>query len=81
MRELAVIHLEKSNEELTNAEAFLAMEQFLLAFWERDGSPEDGPFIRLLSFISTSNGRMSSGPADPAMWGDWIDAIKGIRAK
>ena len=69
---------ERGTEALSVENAFLAMEHFLRAFWERDGRGE-GAYIRLLSFIDTSDPHHC--PADPAMWQDWLDAIDAIRKR
>ena len=59
--------------------AFRALEVFISEFHERDGQQSAG-LVRLLSFIDTSESA-SNGPADPAMWGDWLDALSNVRKR
>jgi hypothetical protein len=50
--------------------AYRAMEIFLEAFWLRGGKPE--ALTDLLSWIPlVSDGQT----ADPAQWGDWLNAL------
>jgi hypothetical protein len=63
-----------AEQQLSVGEAYSAMIDFLEAFWVRDGKPDDS-LLRLLSF--TNREVWADGtPADPAMWGDWLDAIQ-----
>lgn len=70
---------EHADDSLSAGEAFLAMEHFLKAFWQPDGKNYDG-LARVLSFIDISAGLNRSGPVDPAMWSDWIEAIDAVRS-
>ena len=59
---------------LTEKEAYMAMLSFLNSYWERNGQP--GELGSLLgSMVMLEDG----SPADPAMWGDWIDEISKVK--
>jgi hypothetical protein len=62
-----------AEEKVSVKDAYIAAFRFLTAYWERDGQPNDS-VSRLLSWMQPVG---SSGqPVDPAMWHDWIEAIK-----
>lgn len=65
-------------EKLDNVFAYKAMFRFLENYYERGGRSE-GDIADLLSSMSMEifqDGRA----ADPAMWGDWLDAIGEVMA-
>ena len=56
---------------ITTEQAFVAMQNFLEAYWERGGRSE--------SEIAILLGSLQGAPgatADPAQWGDWLDAVR-----
>ena len=59
--------------------AFDAMRAFLEAYWER-GLRSDEGLANLLSQLNRSVWD-DGGPADPAMWKDWQQAIAQIRQR
>jgi hypothetical protein len=60
-------------EKISVKDAYFAAFNFLTAYWERGGQPNDSVW-RLLSWMQPVG---SSGhPVDPAMWHDWIEAMK-----
>lgn len=62
------------DERLTALEAYRAMFAFLEREWERTGRPDD--IGNLLGSMST----LAEGTtADPAVWGEWLDAIDAAR--
>lgn len=62
---------------LSAAEAFQAMRYFLEAYSKRGPqSPHD--IAHLLGDIDCSF-TLDGGPADPAQWGDWLQAIETVK--
>lgn len=55
-------------------QAFLAILTFLEEHWERSGRPEE-----LAMFLGPSQYTPGQGTADPAMWWDWLAAIKQVQ--
>jgi hypothetical protein len=55
---------------LTTDQAYQAMRAFLEAYWARGGRTDEQIAI-LISGMTGGAGET----ADPAMWGDWIEAI------
>ena len=70
-----------ADQQLSTHDAFRAMHQFLVAYWERSGKPDDS-LINILSWTAfgEDGGPWKEGPADPAMWPDWLDAIEAAKA-
>jgi hypothetical protein len=66
-----------NNEVLSAEQAFHAMFNFLVRYYNRTG--QKGDLAAVLSDIQTvpSDGM----PADPAVWADWLAAIKGVLEK
>lgn len=62
---------------LTLLEGFDAMRAFLDARFE-DGDRQSGEVAILLGSMAR-NITGDGGPADPAQWGDWLDAIASAR--
>jgi len=63
--------------KLTAAEALRAMHHFIEAYAKRyPQSPE--AIAQLLGDIDCSF-TLDGGPADPAQWGDWLQAIKMVK--
>lgn len=59
---------------LTEREAFQAMAAFLWQYAQRAGDD----LITLLGDI----GLQADGqPTDPAAWGDWLECIRGVKAR
>jgi hypothetical protein len=56
---------------ITTEQAFVAMQNFLETYWERGGRSEP-EIAALLSSIQGGPG----ATADPAQWGDWLDAVR-----
>jgi hypothetical protein len=69
-------------DELT---AFDVMVQFLHNWWERSGRPEHSVWEEgdVLWLLSACNREMTQdgGPADPAMWEDWKQAVAEVLAE
>jgi predicted RNA polymerase sigma factor len=65
--------------QLTALEAFDAMRLFVENYWERGLKASDD--LRLL--LSAMNREAAiwpdGGPADPAMWGDWLLAVGRVK--
>lgn len=59
--------------QLDSRTAFDAMRVFLEVYWERGGRVSDD-----LAVLLDGLDRLESDglPLDPAMWSDWIDAIR-----
>ena len=65
---------------LTALEAFDAMRVFIENHWERGGRQSDD----LVWLLSATNRETviwpDGGPADPAMWGDWLVAVGEVKS-
>ncbi|MDA0169440.1 hypothetical protein OJ998_10115 [Solirubrobacter taibaiensis] len=61
---------------LTEQQAFAAMFRFLSDYWERNGRPDE--IGNLLGSLNPDLTR-DSGPADPAMWSDWLTAVRAVQ--
>jgi hypothetical protein len=65
--------------ELTALQAFDAMRVFVESYWERGLKASDD--LRLL--LSAMNRETAiwadGGPADPAMWSDWMQAVETVK--
>ena len=59
---------------LDEKQAYEAMTSFLDAYWERGGRTSDD-LAGLLGSLNTSL-LADGGPADPAMWDDWLIAVR-----
>jgi len=57
---------------LNEREAFAAMTQFLIEFYERT----DGHFPTLLSDIHLE---ADGGTSDPAAWDDWLRCVRSVK--
>jgi predicted RNA polymerase sigma factor len=65
---------------LTALEAFDAMRAFLESYWEEGGKGEE-EIRRLLSALNRdTNIWPDGGPADPAMWSDWLLALGRVKS-
>jgi hypothetical protein len=61
------------NENLTPIQAYKAMLIFIEEYYYRGGEPDDiGLLLGILQLLEDDK------PADPAMWNDWIIAIKRV---
>jgi hypothetical protein len=61
---------------LTEKQAFVAMFRFLDDWWERNGRPDEvGTLLGSLNPDLASDG----GPADPAMWTEWLTAVRAVQ--
>ena len=56
-------------ECLTSLQAFNAMRNFLEGYYERTSSDDVGSLLGDLQLLE------DGGTADPAAWGDWVDAV------
>lgn len=65
-----------SGNELTVEQAYRAMFYFLEREFELTGADEIGGLLSSLSWKIWDQG----GPADPAAWQDWLDAVDKARA-
>ena len=66
----------KPEDVLTTTEAFIALRIFLQHHWAlRGGQPSE--LSDLIAFLSPMR---DGGPADPAMWPDWLDAVAEAKA-
>ena len=65
--------------ELTALEAFDAMRLFIEAYWMRGLKQSDD--LRMVLSALNREIRMwpDGGPADPAMWSDWLRAIGAVK--
>jgi hypothetical protein len=65
--------------ELSALEAFDAMRLFIEGYWERGRKTSDD--LRLLLCALNRETRIwpHGGPADPAMWGDWLLALGKVK--
>ena len=63
---------------LSARQGFEAMYHFLEAYWQRGRCTADKIAILLgeIDCRSTSEG----GPADPAQWSDWLDAVGKVKS-
>lgn len=59
---------------LSQLEAYDAMRHFIEAYWER-GLKSSDDIANLLSNIDRSGLWGNGSPNDPAMWGDWLEAV------
>ena len=59
--------------KLDAREAYVAMFNFIIAFWERDDKPDN--LRMLISSMQLLKGE-KIGTHDPAQWHDWLDAIE-----
>jgi hypothetical protein len=60
---------------LTEQQAYDAMFRFLDTYWERTGRPDElGALLGSMSREIWTDHE----PADPAMWEDWVDAVKYV---
>ena len=67
-----------SNEPaLTMPEGFAAIFEFQLAYWERGGRRGQPADVLSDMQVIHADGR----PADPAIWGDRLDAVRKARPK
>lgn len=65
-------------EKLDAVSAYKAMFRFLENYWERGKRHDDQIAVLLGSMrMETFQG---DGPADSAMWSDWLDAIGEVTA-
>ena len=56
---------------LNEREAYAAMFQFLDAYWERNGRPDElGSLLGSMTLLEDGT------PADSGIWEDWQDAIE-----
>ncbi|GAB1577046.1 hypothetical protein [Bordetella petrii] len=62
-----------TDQKLTIEQAYRAMFYFLLHEYEMTKSDEIGGMLSSLSWEIWAEG---SGPADPAAWSDWQNAVK-----
>ncbi|WP_428029071.1 hypothetical protein [Ancylobacter sp.] len=62
------------NDKMTIAEAYRAMFLFLEREWKLTGKPDE--LAILLGGMSTLEG---GSTADPAMWAQWLEAVKAAR--
>ncbi len=60
--------------ELTKLEAFKAMTKFLEKWYELTKSDDIGSLLGGIDINFWCNGK----PFDPALWGDWLDAINVV---
>ncbi len=59
-------------EKLTQMQAFLAMAQFLEAYYERGKSDEIGGLLGSLQILDDGL------PGDPALWQDWMECVQKV---
>jgi len=66
---------------LDEKQAYEAMRVFLAAFWERGGRRSEG-IHEVLRWTDTKSGVWSDDqPYDPAMWTDWLEAVRQVTAE
>ena len=61
------------DKKLSVTEAYQAMYIFLQNLYERTNSDDLGGFLGEMSLLQDEK------PADPAVWEDWIKAIKQLK--
>lgn len=65
-----------NNDALSAEEAFTAMQFFLDQFYPNSGSGQDPKDIfTFIAFLDNAN-----RPLDPAIWEDWLECIKRVKA-
>lgn len=62
------------NETLTVVQAYKAMYAYLVHLYEMTNSDDLGGFLGSMSFLA------SGGTADPAIWSDWLEAVRKANA-
>jgi hypothetical protein len=62
---------------LDERQAYDAMRAFLVAYWERGGRKDDD-IAQLLGWTDRESVWNDDEPFDPAMWGDWLDAVRRV---
>lgn len=72
-------NLDKSSESITMLEAFDVMHIFLENVLSRQKGSEYIDGIYLVSGMDRTM-RPDSGPADPAFWYDWMDAVSEAKS-
>jgi hypothetical protein len=67
--------------DLSEKQAYEAMREFLKAFWERGGRTS-GDIEEIIRWTDTKSGLgvKDDEPFDPAMWPDWLEAVRRARA-
>jgi hypothetical protein len=60
---------------LTEREAFGAMYVFLSEVYDRTRSETLGSLLGSMSLLSDGE------PADPAIWGDWLECVQRAKSK
>jgi hypothetical protein len=60
---------------LDERQAYDAMRFFLTAYWERGGRKDDD-VAQLLRWTDREAVWADSQPFDPAMWNDWLEAVR-----
>lgn len=60
-------------EKLTLKEAYAAMYAYLQRLYETTGSEDLGGFLGSMSLLE------DGGPADPAVWSEWVRAVQQAR--
>ena len=63
-------------EGLTEWQAFVAMARFLEAHWLRVGKPAE-----IGDILSGIGDARPGKTADPATWGDWMEAVRAAKAR
>jgi hypothetical protein len=64
------------DETVTLRTAFVVMQRFLEAYWERGGRPTDS----LSDLLSSSSFLRDGGTADPAILRDWLRVAESVRS-
>jgi hypothetical protein len=65
---------------LDEKQAYEAMRVFLTAYWERGGRKDDD-VAQLLRWTDRESVWEDCEPFDPAMWSDWLEAVRQATAK
>jgi len=65
----------KQDDRLTLEEAYCAMFFFLEKWYEMTGSDDIGGLLGSLDWTIWSD----AFPIDPAVWGDWLNAVKKMK--
>ena len=67
------------DQKLTIYQAYKAMYKFLKAYYYHIGKPEDvGLLLSDMQLVKKRKPADDGMPADPAMWEDWLNAVKNI---
>ena len=66
-------------QKLTIYQAYKAMYKFLITYYYHIGKPEEvGLLLSDMQLVKNRKPAEDGMPADPAMWEDWLEAVKKV---